>query len=106
MEHQAADDELVYPVFLRAVPSLRFTRHLSGKKSLRFEGLLARMLLDSGAIRSFVSAMYLQDSHICYEPVVVPNATWLTGRVSTWWEYCGISNLKLVVFVSSMSSWW
>jgi hypothetical protein len=83
MEHQKADDELVYPVSSRAAPLIRFTRHLVGKKSLRFEGLLARcyvdMLLYSGATHSFVSAMYLQNNHICCESVAVPNDTLADG---------------------------
>jgi hypothetical protein len=44
--------------------------------------LYVDMLLDSGATHSFVSAMYLQDNHICYEPLVVPNATLADGGVS------------------------
>jgi hypothetical protein len=64
---QAADDELVYPASSRAVPSLRFTRHLAAEASLRFHGLLARydvdLLLDSGAAHSCVSALYLHSNH-------------------------------------------
>ena len=68
MEHQVCDDELVYPVTMQTLPTLCFARDLGGRRSLVFEGLIARcfteMLLDSGASHSFVSLSHLRNNNV------------------------------------------
>jgi hypothetical protein len=83
LEHLGEDDEMVYSV-PPAVPTLRFTRALAGKKSLSFECLLAGSyvlaLADSGATHSFASLEYLRNSNICFDPVSVPAARLADGK--------------------------
>jgi hypothetical protein len=85
MDHLAQDDELVYRVSLGGAPTLLSTRALAGKKSLSFDGLLAGAyvlaLVDSGATHSFVSFQYLNDNHISYDPVSVPEAKLADGTM-------------------------